>query len=318
MGEQRTMNPKVSICIPAYQRLENLEVLLNSIEDQTFRDFEVIITDDSPDNSVQDFLTQNAYDFEIKYHHNAIALGNPANWNSAMQLAQGEWIKMMHDDDLFSRNDALAIFVEAAEKTDVPFIFSNYSRINVENGNINDDVLPDARFEFLSDNPFLLLANNIIGPPSTVFIHRSLLNVFYDVMLKWFVDIDYYIQILREHRYFRIDAKLIYIGISPTQVTSYAFNNPKIQIPELNRLLMKYGTSPMKNSIVYDAWWRFIRNMRIRGLKDWVQYGGCENPPKFLRSIIKAQCFVPHFMLRWGPLSKLGMYLNYSKNKSSL
>jgi glycosyltransferase involved in cell wall biosynthesis len=47
------MNPKISICIPTYKQVDKLEVLLRSIDSQTFRDFEVIVSDDSPDMDVE-------------------------------------------------------------------------------------------------------------------------------------------------------------------------------------------------------------------------------------------------------------------------
>jgi glycosyltransferase involved in cell wall biosynthesis len=46
------MNPLISICIPAYKRTEFLQRLLDSIDIQTFKNFEVIVTDDSPGNDV--------------------------------------------------------------------------------------------------------------------------------------------------------------------------------------------------------------------------------------------------------------------------
>ena len=48
--------PFFSICIPAYKNTDYLKRLLDSISIQTFRDFEVIITDDSPDETVSTFI----------------------------------------------------------------------------------------------------------------------------------------------------------------------------------------------------------------------------------------------------------------------
>ncbi|MCX7010103.1 MAG: glycosyltransferase, partial [Kiritimatiellaeota bacterium] len=43
------MTPKVSICIPAYQQPQGLARALQSLLEQDFRDYEVIVTDDSAD-----------------------------------------------------------------------------------------------------------------------------------------------------------------------------------------------------------------------------------------------------------------------------
>ena len=46
--------PLISICIPAYNRTTYLKRLFESIVDQVFKDFEVIVSDDSPNDSVKD------------------------------------------------------------------------------------------------------------------------------------------------------------------------------------------------------------------------------------------------------------------------
>ena len=73
------MNHHISICIPAYKRIDYLKRLLCSIEIQKFKDYEVIISDDSNDDSVAALLKNFNGRFEIKYFKNEKALGTPAN-----------------------------------------------------------------------------------------------------------------------------------------------------------------------------------------------------------------------------------------------
>ena len=47
---------KVSICIPTYENAEEVARLIGSIGIQTFQDFEVVITDDSRDNKIEEFI----------------------------------------------------------------------------------------------------------------------------------------------------------------------------------------------------------------------------------------------------------------------
>lgn len=58
----------VSICIPAYEDIEGITRLLNSIVMQTFKDFEVVITDDTRDNRIQDVLKnlKTSLEFDIR------------------------------------------------------------------------------------------------------------------------------------------------------------------------------------------------------------------------------------------------------------
>src|SRR4051812_42190862 len=94
--------PFISICIPAYKRVAYLQQLLESIAAQTFKDFEVIVTDDSNDDSVRRLADGFSDKLKIKYFKNEVPLGSPGNWNAAVQHATGKWIKIMHDDDWFS------------------------------------------------------------------------------------------------------------------------------------------------------------------------------------------------------------------------
>src|SRR5688572_3851259 len=105
--------PLISICIPAYKHTDYLERLLHSIAEQTFTDFEVIVTDDSPDESVQQLCERYKPLFVLRYFKNSPALGSPENWNAGIRKASGKWIKMMHDDDWFSGADSLQQFANA-------------------------------------------------------------------------------------------------------------------------------------------------------------------------------------------------------------
>src|ERR1043166_5570237 len=117
-----SQSPTFSICIPAYKRVNFLKRLLDSIAAQSFKDFEVIITDDSPGNEVYDLTEHYKDNFTILYLKNPATLGTPANWNEAISHARGEWIKLMHDDDWFSSSESLAIFAEHAHE-DCRFVF---------------------------------------------------------------------------------------------------------------------------------------------------------------------------------------------------
>src|SRR5882724_7428907 len=117
----------ISICIPAYKGIEYLQRLLDSIAMQTFRNFELVITDDSPDDTVKELCKQYQNQFPLNYHRNPVPLGTPANWNEAISKAVGEWIKLMHDDDWFYDKNSLAYFADAiSNNPSSSFVFSAY------------------------------------------------------------------------------------------------------------------------------------------------------------------------------------------------
>lgn len=90
----------VSICVPTYNGAEYLQVCLDSILRQSFTDFEVIIVDDcSSDESFQISKEYQHKDHRIKVLKNNNNLGLVENWNRCMDLAEGEWIKFVFQDD---------------------------------------------------------------------------------------------------------------------------------------------------------------------------------------------------------------------------
>ncbi|HTJ12601.1 MAG TPA: glycosyltransferase family A protein, partial [Dinghuibacter sp.] len=150
--------PLISICIPAYRRVAYLERLLESLATQTFGNYEVVLTDDSPDGSVRSLVERFAGRIPLRYHKNPTQLGTPGNWNEGIRQARGPWIKVMHDDDWFTGSDALQQFgaaIEANPGTD--FFFSAYQNVHEDTGRIEPVKLSAIGRGRLESSPWYLL-----------------------------------------------------------------------------------------------------------------------------------------------------------------
>ena len=92
--------PLISVIVPVYKCEEYLEDCVNSILNQTFSDFEIILVDDgSPDKCGK------ICDELAKKHNNIIALhqtnqGQAAARNKGIKIARAEWIHFVDSDDL--------------------------------------------------------------------------------------------------------------------------------------------------------------------------------------------------------------------------
>jgi glycosyltransferase involved in cell wall biosynthesis len=305
----------ISICIPAYRRPQNIDRLLYSISIQTFKDYEIIITDDSRDDSLKAVL-QKYGQLPIVYHKNEQSLGTPANWNFGISLAKGEWIKIMHDDDWFVDENSLQNFVRPTSKGN-RFIVSRYYNV-FESGKKEQPSFPKDQKDKIIHQPMLLLAKNVIGPPSVTLIHSSIKER-YDTFMQWRVDIDYYVRILLKEKSFElIDEPLINVGISETQVTNFSINKPEVELPEGLLLLHKYGVTPLWNIAVYDAWWRILRNVNIRSTEQLKQFTPFKEWPELILKMVRQQSRIPLPVLKFGPFSKMAMSLSYLLNKNYL
>jgi glycosyltransferase involved in cell wall biosynthesis len=304
----------ISICIPAYKNIEFLSRLMDSIAAQTFKDFEVVLTDDSPGQDVKELCDRYAARFHLRYFRNQRQLGTPENWNEAVRRSSGEWIKIMHDDDWFSDPGSLDAYVRAiGDNPGAGFIFSAYRDIFLDENRVRKMFLPRRRYKAMLRNPTVLFAQNIIGPPSVVMYRRSL-AISFDPAIKWVVDIDFYIRCLFITRPVHIPELLINVGLGKSQVTRDCFREREVEIPENFYLLQKVGYRQMKNIFVYDSWWRLIRNLEVRRKED-ISGSGYKGPiPKVILSMVRWQRLLPLRWWRAGSISKTGMFLHYLVN----
>jgi glycosyltransferase involved in cell wall biosynthesis len=94
------MTPLISICIPTYNRPDLLRLAIESCLQQTYADIEIVISDDSTNDDSSELIQQFAQPEIIKYHHNRPSLRQAENVNRLFDLAQGDRLVLLHDDDL--------------------------------------------------------------------------------------------------------------------------------------------------------------------------------------------------------------------------
>lgn len=249
---------KVSICIPAYNNEKSVKRLLESIEIQSYKDYEVIITDDSETDSIKELINGKT---NIKYYKNEKRLGATANWNQAIRRSSGEFIKIMHHDDWFTDVNSLQSFVDMLEEhPEADMAFSGTRQVEEESNAGFDGY---ERFIAKEDAALIaedyrnLFLGNTIGAPSAVIVRRKSNvtdlgeqreEIAYDERLKWLVDMDYYMQILKRNPHFvYTEAPLVSIGIGQEQLTETCRDDKELNVREYGCLYNKYDLSTDKN-----------------------------------------------------------------------
>jgi glycosyltransferase involved in cell wall biosynthesis len=94
-------NPKVSVIIPSYNSAPFLDETIQSVVDQTFKDFELIIVDDCSTDDTDAVVKKYLIDSRISYYKNTTNMGLAGNWNKALKYAKGDYIKLLCSDDKF-------------------------------------------------------------------------------------------------------------------------------------------------------------------------------------------------------------------------
>ncbi|MEL6961854.1 MAG: glycosyltransferase family A protein [Pseudomonadota bacterium] len=93
--------PSVTVFIPTYNRAHFLPAAIDSILQQTFTDFELLIVDDGSSDETAGLLEDyRARDRRIRIESNATNLGSPKTRNRGLDLAQGNFIAMLDSDDI--------------------------------------------------------------------------------------------------------------------------------------------------------------------------------------------------------------------------
>jgi glycosyltransferase involved in cell wall biosynthesis len=106
--------PFFSVAIPAYgyngKGGEFLDFNLKILSNQTFKDFEVVISDHSIDDTIKNTLKKWLGKLKITYVTNDKGRGiiSP-NLNNAMKHCSGEYIKVLFQDDFLYNDDALKL-----------------------------------------------------------------------------------------------------------------------------------------------------------------------------------------------------------------
>lgn len=306
-------SPFISICIPAYKHVDYLQRLLASIINQAYKDYEVVITDDSPDDSVEMLVEEFKLKSDIRYFKNVQPLGTPENWNEAIRKANGTWIKIMHNDDWFASDDALRVFYDNIQQNpDAVFFFSAFQNVEAETGEKEIVKLSFAEKKFFESNPYHLLKKVYVGNPSCTLIRKDL-NIWYDNRYKFIVDFDYYIRVIQQTKMpVYIDKVLLNIGFHGEQVTGYTKYNPAVQLPENITFLNEQKKDMLKNIVVFDYYWRLIRNMKIDSTEKLFSFLGNIHPNNKILFIVNFQKNIPYSLLKVGAISKACMSISFT------
>jgi glycosyltransferase involved in cell wall biosynthesis len=95
----RSSVPPISVCIPAYNNEAFIGPAIESVLNQTFADFELVVIDDGSSDRTREKV--HAFrDPRIRIVENERNLGHEGNWNKALREARGRFVKILPGDDL--------------------------------------------------------------------------------------------------------------------------------------------------------------------------------------------------------------------------
>lgn len=181
----------ISIAIPTYEYKgmgdQILEYSFNIIDKQTYKDFEVVISDHSIDDKIEILCERWKNSFNLKYIRNSKDIGSPAsNTNNAIKNCQGEFIKILCQDDFLFDEKSLEQTSRCLSDETYWLVTSYYhSNDRIKFFNIHDPYL-NIHIAYI----------NTIGTPSCVTLRNVKNMPEMDTNLGYAYDCEFYYRFL--------------------------------------------------------------------------------------------------------------------------
>ena len=209
--------PKVSVVVPTYNYARFLDEAIESVLNQTFGDFELIIVDNNSTDNTDAVVEKYLSDSRVAYYKNPdIGLGR--NHDKAISYARGEYIKFLNADDKF-HPELLEKFVRVMEENPgVSLVTCNQETFGSKIGNVilpYSNLQPGKKILFES-----LKTHNWIGGPTSVMFRQSNLKLGgYRKDLDFIPDWEMWVRQLLAGDCYIVPDKLIFSREHPNQAT---------------------------------------------------------------------------------------------------
>lgn len=226
----------LSICIPTYEMKgyghifleKSFKILIN----QTFKDFDVIISDHSRDNLIENLCIEYKDKLKIHYYKNNNNLGSSsANINNAIKNANGKLIKILFQDDFLFNEKSLENIVQN-------FNLEKYNWLVTACTRSKDGVTFLGSF-YPKYNHLIHLGKNTISSPSVLTIKNES-PLLFDENLLWLMDVDYYKRCYNKFGNPKILNEINVVNRTGAHQVSSSIINLPIKIKELTYMLIKY------------------------------------------------------------------------------
>lgn len=237
--------PQITIAMPVYNGEDYVHLAIQSVLDQTYSDFELLIVDNcSTDGTLE--VVKTFLDPRIRLFVNSTNLGMVGNWNRSIELATGEYIKFLSHDDLLDTTcleEQIAGFLQYKQEN-IGIVTCKKRVIN----KIGKIVIPGLGLRGQSRlisgrvaiRKSIRSGRNIIGEPSVVLIKTSILKASGPFELPEYTpDIKMWFKILQKSNLYFIDKTLASYRISEQSTSSSISKSQGAQFVTLIHEIMK-------------------------------------------------------------------------------
>ncbi len=151
-------SPLISIVIPLYNTpLKYLKAVIDSIEKQTYRNWELCLADGSTDPQVGAFIRKDyGKDPRVRYRKLEENQGISGNTNAAVDMARGEFIMLCDHDDVVAPDACFEIVKVLNEEEQVDIVYTDEDKLSMDGTHLYDPHFkPDFNLDLLRSNNYI-------------------------------------------------------------------------------------------------------------------------------------------------------------------
>ncbi|OCL25568.1 hypothetical protein U472_14650 [Orenia metallireducens] len=258
----------VSVIIPTYRRPDKLDDAINSVMQQTYNNWELLIIDDNNEGSeyrqeTEKFMKSYTNNKKINYIKHKENQGGSAARNTGIKNSRGEYIAFLDDDDKwdFTKLEKMVNKIKDISE-DYGVCFSSYYIIT-EKGTFKESQ-PKAQGNIYKKQ----LLKDHVGPTSTVLVKSTCFKKVggFDESLPARQDYDMWIRISEHYKFIYMDEPLVYIyrknrGVNDAISSNYMYNlkGTEIILDKLKEKIKKYDIRDQKE--IYSSQYNYLGKM---------------------------------------------------------
>lgn len=160
----------VSVIMPVYETdASYLREAIESVLRQTYKDYDFLILNDSPENQTLHEVILSYKDEHIKYLENKCHMGIPQSYNHLLKAATGKYVAVMNHDDIMlpKRLEKQVAYMEAHPEVGLlGTAYKKFGKINrfktVKNPKGHDDICSYLLFKSIIHHPTMMIRRQVV------------------------------------------------------------------------------------------------------------------------------------------------------------